>query len=126
MLPEHISVILLSATVPNAMEFADWIGYVCVYHALEVCAEYFFYIFCTRYLLPGNVCVCVCVWGGGGGGGFNACSLLFGKEFTNIASIIFSLYDSCKYKPQPQHQIYKLHFSTNHNNIMTLPLAFQL
>jgi antiviral helicase SKI2 len=26
MLPEHISVILLSATVPNAMEFADWIG----------------------------------------------------------------------------------------------------
>ncbi|XP_045681804.1 helicase SKI2W isoform X2 [Phyllostomus hastatus] len=26
MLPEHVSVILLSATVPNALEFADWIG----------------------------------------------------------------------------------------------------
>lgn len=26
MLPEHVSIILLSATVPNALEFADWIG----------------------------------------------------------------------------------------------------
>ncbi|BFZ20866.1 hypothetical protein BsWGS_23905 [Bradybaena similaris] len=26
MLPEHVSVILLSATVPNTMEFADWVG----------------------------------------------------------------------------------------------------
>eukprot|EP00058_Branchiostoma_floridae_P003353 XP_002588841.1 hypothetical protein BRAFLDRAFT_99541 [Branchiostoma floridae] len=27
MLPEHVNIILLSATVPNTMEFADWIGY---------------------------------------------------------------------------------------------------
>ena len=26
MLPEHINLILLSATVPNAMQFADWVG----------------------------------------------------------------------------------------------------
>jgi len=26
MLPAHISIILLSATVPNASEFADWVG----------------------------------------------------------------------------------------------------
>ena len=26
MLPEHISIIMLSATVPNAMKFADWVG----------------------------------------------------------------------------------------------------
>ncbi|CAG5116731.1 unnamed protein product, partial [Candidula unifasciata] len=26
MLPDHVSVILLSATVPNTMEFADWVG----------------------------------------------------------------------------------------------------
>ena len=28
MLPDHVGIIMLSATVPNAMEFADWIGYV--------------------------------------------------------------------------------------------------
>lgn len=28
MLPEHISVILLSATIPNTKEFADWVGLV--------------------------------------------------------------------------------------------------
>lgn len=28
MLPEHVNIILLSATIPNAMEFADWVGYV--------------------------------------------------------------------------------------------------
>lgn len=27
MLPEHVSIILLSATVPNAVEFSEWIGY---------------------------------------------------------------------------------------------------
>jgi len=27
MLPEHVNLILLSATVPNTLEFADWIGY---------------------------------------------------------------------------------------------------
>eukprot|EP00057_Strongylocentrotus_purpuratus_P022189 XP_011676663.1 PREDICTED: helicase SKI2W [Strongylocentrotus purpuratus] len=26
MLPEHVNIILLSATVPNTMEFADWVG----------------------------------------------------------------------------------------------------
>ena len=26
MLPEHVSIILLSATVPNTREFADWVG----------------------------------------------------------------------------------------------------
>lgn len=28
MLPDHVSIILLSATVPNALEFSEWIGYV--------------------------------------------------------------------------------------------------
>lgn len=28
MLPEHVGIILLSATVPNAVEFSEWIGYV--------------------------------------------------------------------------------------------------
>jgi superfamily II RNA helicase len=27
MLPDHVNLILLSATVPNTLEFADWIGY---------------------------------------------------------------------------------------------------
>ena len=26
MLPDHVNIILLSATVPNAREFADWVG----------------------------------------------------------------------------------------------------
>ena len=26
MLPAHVNLILLSATVPNLMEFADWVG----------------------------------------------------------------------------------------------------
>ena len=29
MLPGYVGIILLSATVPNAMEFADWIGLAC-------------------------------------------------------------------------------------------------
>lgn len=28
MLPDHVSIILLSATVPNAIEFSEWIGWV--------------------------------------------------------------------------------------------------
>ena len=28
MLPEHVSIILLSATIPNTKEFAEWVGYV--------------------------------------------------------------------------------------------------
>ena len=28
MLPDHVGIVLLSATVPNTYEFADWIGYV--------------------------------------------------------------------------------------------------
>lgn len=26
MLPQHISIIMLSATVPNALQFANWVG----------------------------------------------------------------------------------------------------
>ena len=26
MLPEHVNIILLSATVPNTLEFASWVG----------------------------------------------------------------------------------------------------
>jgi antiviral helicase SKI2 len=26
MLPEHVSIILLSATIPNTREFAEWVG----------------------------------------------------------------------------------------------------
>lgn len=26
MLPDHVNIILLSATVPNTKEFADWVG----------------------------------------------------------------------------------------------------
>ena len=26
MLPAHVNLVLLSATVPNVMEFADWVG----------------------------------------------------------------------------------------------------
>ncbi len=26
MLPDHVNIILLSATVPNAQEFAEWVG----------------------------------------------------------------------------------------------------
>lgn len=26
LLPDHVSVILLSATVPNTMQFAEWVG----------------------------------------------------------------------------------------------------
>lgn len=36
MLPEHVNVILLSATVPNTKEFADWVGYVA---HLPVCID---------------------------------------------------------------------------------------
>ncbi|ROK35693.1 Helicase SKI2W [Anabarilius grahami] len=36
MLPEHVSIILLSATVPNAVEFSEWIGY---YAAVEAKKE---------------------------------------------------------------------------------------
>ena len=28
MLPEHIGIIMLSATVPNAMDFADWVFWI--------------------------------------------------------------------------------------------------
>jgi len=32
MLPEHVNIILLSATVPNTKEFADWVGYVVLHN----------------------------------------------------------------------------------------------
>lgn len=31
MLPDHVNIILLSATVPNTKEFADWVGRVNLY-----------------------------------------------------------------------------------------------
>lgn len=37
MLPDHISIILLSATVPNTKEFADWVGYVTMRFLLRIC-----------------------------------------------------------------------------------------
>ena len=37
MLPEHVNIILLSATVPNTKEFADWVGYVYLHFLLENC-----------------------------------------------------------------------------------------
>lgn len=39
MLPDHVNIILLSATVPNTKEFADWVG--CVRQ----------YITCVRFLM---------------------------------------------------------------------------
>lgn len=36
MLPEHVSIILLSATVPNAVEFSEWIGCVCIIKAMKL------------------------------------------------------------------------------------------
>jgi len=36
MLPEHVSIILLSATVPNSVEFSEWIGCVCVLKAMKL------------------------------------------------------------------------------------------
>lgn len=36
MLPDHVNLILLSATVPNTMEFADWIGSGYLIHPLMV------------------------------------------------------------------------------------------
>jgi superfamily II RNA helicase len=36
MLPEHVNIILLSATVPNTKEFADWVGYVIYPHVEEL------------------------------------------------------------------------------------------
>ena len=34
MLPDHVGIVLLSATVPNTYEFADWIGYVLIQRQL--------------------------------------------------------------------------------------------
>jgi len=36
MLPEHVNIILLSATVPNTKEFADWVGYVRIFEFVGV------------------------------------------------------------------------------------------
>jgi superfamily II RNA helicase len=38
MLPEHVNIILLSATVPNTKEFADWVGCV-IYPYVEELAN---------------------------------------------------------------------------------------
>ena len=35
MLPDHVNIILLSATVPNAREFADWVGYDCLWNPIS-------------------------------------------------------------------------------------------
>jgi len=36
MLPDHVNIILLSATVPNTKEFAEWVGYVLNYFLVFV------------------------------------------------------------------------------------------
>ena len=36
MLPQHVNIILLSATVPNSMEFADWVGRIKKHHVYVV------------------------------------------------------------------------------------------
>lgn len=36
MLPDHVNIILLSATVPNTKEFAEWVGYVTVHSKINV------------------------------------------------------------------------------------------
>jgi antiviral helicase SKI2 len=28
LLPDHINIVMLSATIPNHMEFAEWVGYI--------------------------------------------------------------------------------------------------
>ena len=60
MLPAHVGLVLLSATVPNVEEFADWVGRtkrkkvrVCV--AVSVCL-------CVCVCACVVVCVCVCVY----------------------------------------------------------------
>lgn len=40
MLPEHVNIILLSATVPNTKEFADWVGSVDMTAALKSKADF--------------------------------------------------------------------------------------
>ena len=42
MLPEHIGIIMLSATVPNAMDFADWVIY--IIFTLNACRIFFILI----------------------------------------------------------------------------------
>ena len=40
MLPDHVNIILLSATVPNAKEFADWVGCVALTcHSPRLCTH---------------------------------------------------------------------------------------
>ena len=55
MLPPHIGMVLLSATLPNVMDFADWVGRIKrkVVHVTGVC--------CVRGCVCACVCVCVCV-----------------------------------------------------------------
>ncbi len=45
MLPSHIKIIMLSATVPNTMDFADWVG--SVYGTLDLLDEIHY---CMRVL----------------------------------------------------------------------------
>jgi superfamily II RNA helicase len=40
MLPDHVNIILLSATVPNTKEFADWVGFVSFCYTFAVPEEY--------------------------------------------------------------------------------------
>lgn len=35
LLPDHVNIVMLSATIPNKLEFADWVGYgICSFAAL--------------------------------------------------------------------------------------------
>lgn len=46
MLPAHVNIILLSATVPNTREFADWVGYGLEF--LSILLVYYLTFVCRR------------------------------------------------------------------------------
>jgi hypothetical protein len=68
MLPSHVGIIMLSATVPNAVEFADWVGrikkrniYVVSTSKRPVPLEHFLFVGCKCVCVCVCVCVCTCM-----------------------------------------------------------------
>lgn len=45
MLPSHVKIVMLSATVPNCIEFADWVGYCAEFRVLNLLSAL---LFCFR------------------------------------------------------------------------------